>query len=85
MAESKEELKSFLKKVKEDSGLNSILKKKKKYDGIWSHHFTTNKWRNNGNCNRFFFVFFFGQGPKSLCTVTAAMKLKDASSLEGNL
>ena len=28
MAESKEELKSFLKKVKEDSGLNSILKKK---------------------------------------------------------
>ena len=29
------------------------------------------------------FFFFFGQGPKSLCTVTAAMKLKDASSLEG--
>ena len=36
-----------------------------------------NKWGNNGNSDR-----LFSWAPKSLLTVTAAMKLKDASSLE---
>ena len=43
MAESEEELKSLLIKVKEESekvGLNH---------GIWSHHFMGNRWGNSGN------------------------------------
>ena len=45
--------------------------------GIWSHHFMANRWANNGNSDR----LFWG-APKSLQMVTAAMKLKDAYSLE---
>ena len=37
-----------------------------------------NKWRNNGNSDR----LYFEGAPKSLQMVTAAMKLKDACSLE---
>ena len=39
-----------------------------------------NRWGNTGNSDR----LFFG-GPKSLQMVTAAMKLKDACSLEEKL
>ena len=49
--------------------------------GIRSHHFMGNRWGNSGNSVR---LYFFG-APKSLQMVTAAMKLKDAYSLEGNL
>ena len=45
--------------------------------GIWSHQFMANRRGNNGNSDR----LYFG-APKSLQTVTAAMKLKDAGSLE---
>ena len=48
-AESNEELKSLLMKVKKESekaGLNSTLNEN---HGIWSHHFMANKWENNGN------------------------------------
>jgi len=38
-----------------------------------------NRWGNNGNSERLFWA------PKSLQIVTAAMKLKDACSLEGKL
>ena len=38
-----------------------------------------NRWRNNGNTER----LNFERAPKSLQMVTAAMKLKDACSLEG--
>ena len=48
--------------------------------GIWSHHFMGNRWENSGKSGR----LYFG-GPKSLQTVTAAMKLKDAYSLKGKL
>ena len=48
--------------------------------GIWSHHFMGNRWGNNGNSDR-----LFVWAPKSLQMVTAAMKLKDASSLEEKL
>ena len=46
--------------------------------GIWSHHFMGNRWGNNGNSVR---LYFWAQ--KSLQMVIAAMKLKDAYSLEG--
>ena len=48
--------------------------------GIWSHHFMANRWGHNGNSDR----LFWG-APKSLQMVTAAMKLKDAYSLEEKL
>ena len=51
MAESKEELKSLLMKVKENSekpGLKLNIKKTKDH-GILSHHFMANRWGNNGN------------------------------------
>ena len=53
---------------------------KNKDHGLWSYHFMTNRWGNNGNSDRLFFW-----APKSLQMVTAAMKLKDAYSLEGTL
>ena len=40
-----------------------------------------NRWGNNGNSGR----LYFGGAPKSLQMMTAAMKLKDACSLEGKL
>ena len=49
--------------------------------GIWSHYFMANRWGNSGNSVR----FYFWGAPKSLQMVTAAMKLKDAYSLEGKL
>ena len=51
MAESKEELKSLLMKVKEESekvGLKTQHSKKEDH-GIWSHHFMGNRWGNSGN------------------------------------
>ena len=45
--------------------------------GIWSHHFMGNRWGKRQT------LFFWA--PKSLQMVTAAMKLKDAGSLEGKL
>ena len=49
MAESKEELKSLLMKLKEQSGkswLNTQHSKNKDH-GIWSHHFMANRWGNS--------------------------------------
>ena len=54
-AESKEELKSLLMKVKEESekvGLKLNIQKTKIM--IQSHHFTGNKWGDNGNSERLF-------------------------------
>ena len=73
MAESEEELKSLLMKVKEESehvGLKLNIQKTKI---MASGH----GWGNCGNSDRLFFW-----APKSLRMVTAAMKLKDACSLE---
>ena len=44
-----------------------------------------NRWENNGNTDFFFLRGWGGGTPKSLQMVTAAMKLKDACSLEGKL
>ena len=51
MAESEEELRSLLMKVKEESekaGLKLNIQKNEDY-GIWSHHFMANRWGNSGN------------------------------------
>ena len=48
---------------------------------IWSHHFMAHRWRNSGNSG----WLYFGGLKKSLQMVIAAMKLKDAYSLEGKL
>ena len=50
MAESKEELKSLLMKVKEESEKVGLKLNIQKTDhGIWSHHFTANRQGNSGN------------------------------------
>ena len=58
-AESEEELKSLLMKVKEESekvGLRLSIQKTKDH-GIWSHHFMANRWGNSGNSDR---LYLFG-------------------------
>ena len=82
MAESEEELKSLLMKVKDKSekvGFKAQHSENEDH-GIRSHHFMGNRWGNSGKCQTLFFW-----APKSLQMVTAAMKLKDAYSLEGKL
>ena len=82
MVEREKELKTPLMKVKEKSG-KSWLKtqhSENKDHGILSRHFIANRWGNNGNSDR-----LFSWAPKSLEMVTAAMKLKDACSLEEKL
>ena len=57
MAESEEELKSLLMKVKEKSekaGLKTQHSKKEDH-GIWSHDFMSNKWGTNGNSETLYF------------------------------
>ena len=83
MAESEEELKSLLMKVKEDSEKSWLKAQHSENEdhGIRSHHFMGNRWGNSGNSGR---LYFWG-APKSLQMVTAAMKLKDAYSLEEKL
>ena len=82
MAESKEELKSLLMKVKEDSenvGLKlSIWKTKIMASGPMT------SWQIDGETMEIETDFVF-RAPKSLQMVIAAMKLKDAYSLEGKL
>ena len=64
----------------EKVGLKLNIQKTKNH-GIWSHHFMGNRWGNSGKSVR---LYFWG-APKSLQMVTAAMKLKNAYSLEGKL
>ena len=49
MAESEEELKSLLMKVKEESDKAGLKYSKNEDHGIWSHHFMANRWGNSGN------------------------------------
>ena len=81
MAESEEELKSLLMKVKEESeqvGLKLSIQKTK----IMASGPITS-WQIDGETVET--VADFRAAPKSLQMVTAAMKLKDAYSLEGKL
>ena len=82
MAESEEEIKSLLMKVKEESekvGLNLAFTKLRSWHLVPSLHGKEmgKQWK---QCQ----TLFFG-APKSLLMVTAAMKLKDTSSLEEKL
>ena len=82
MAESEEELKSFLIKVKEETqkvGLKLIIQKTKI---IASGPITS--WQIDGETVETVADLILG-APKSLQMVIAAMKLKDAYSLEGKL
>ena len=60
LAESEEELKSLLMKVKEESenvGLKlNIQKTKIMASGIQSHHFMVNRWGKSGTTDRFYFL-----------------------------
>ena len=57
MADSEEELKSLLMKVKEESGKSWLKAKHSENEdhGIWPHHFMANRWRNSGNSGRLYF------------------------------
>ena len=81
MAESKEELKSFLMKVKESEKVGFKLNNQKTKitasDPITS-------WQVDGGTMETVTNFILG-APKSLQMVTVAMKLKDAYSLEEKL
>ena len=82
MAESEEELKSLLIKMKEESkkfGLKLNIQKTK----IMASGPITS-WQIDGKQWKEWQTLFFW-APKSLQMVTAAMKLKDAYSLEGKL
>ena len=82
MAEIEEELKSLLMKVKEESekvGLNSTFKKRRSWHLVPSLHGKL-VGKQCKQCQ----TLFWG-APKSLQMVIAAMKLKDAYSLEGKL
>ena len=57
MAESEEEVKSPLMKVKEESEKAGLKQHSKNEDhGIWSHYFMTNIWGNNGNSDRVYIL-----------------------------
>ena len=83
VAESKEELKSLLMKVKEESEKVWLKAQHSENEdhGIRSHHFMGNRWGNSGNSDR----LYLRRAPKSLQMMTIAMKLKDVYSLEEKL
>ena len=57
MAESEEELKSFLMRVKEDSEKSGLKTQHSKNEdhGIWSYHFMGSRWENSRNSVRLYF------------------------------
>ena len=82
MAESEEELKSLLMKVKEENekvGLKLNIQKTKIWHPVPSFHgkYLGNKWKQ--------WQTLFSWPPKSLWTVTAVKKFKDTCSLEEKL
>ena len=80
MAESEEELKSFLRKAKEESETAGLKLSIKKMMIMASGPITS--WKIDGETVT---DFIWGGAPKSLQMVTASMKLKDACSLEDKL
>ena len=82
MAESKEELQSLLKKMKEESEKVDLKLNIQRMKIMASSPITS--WQINGETMETVTDFILG-APKSLQMVTAAMKLKDACSLEEKL
>ena len=58
MEEREEELKSLVLKVKKESEKHWLKAEhsEKEDHGIHSHHFMANRWGNNGNSNRLYFL-----------------------------
>ena len=83
MAESEEEIKSLLMKVKEESKKLGLKLNIQKTKNMASGPITP--WQIDGETVETVLDFIFLGGPKSLQMVTAAMKLKDVYSLEGKL
>ena len=83
MAESEEELKSLLMKVKEETEKVGLRLNIQKTKIIASDPITS--WEIDGETVETVADFIFGGAPKSLQMLVAAMKLKDAYSLEGKL
>ena len=83
MAESEEELKSLLRKVKEESEKVGLKLNIQKIKILASGPITS--WQIDGEPVETVSDFILGGAPKSLQMVFAAMKLKDAYSLEGKL
>ena len=82
MAESEEELKSFLEKVKEEGEKTGLKLNTQKTKIMASGPITS--WQTDGETVETVVQFIFGT-PKSVQMVTAAIKLKDAYSLEEKL
>ena len=80
MAESEDQLKSLLMKVKEESEKVGLMLNIQKTKITASGPITS--WQIDGETVETVSDFIFG-APKSLQMVTAAMKLKDAYSMEG--
>ena len=83
MAESEEDLKSLLMKVKEESEKVGLKLNIQKTKIIASSPITS--WEIDGETVKTVSDFIFGGAPKSLQMVTAAMNLKDTCSLEEKL
>ena len=82
MAESEEELKGVLMKLKEESK-KAVLKlniQKNEDHGIWCHHFMANRRGKNGSNDRFSFL-----GLKFTVNNDCNHEVKDACYLEGKL
>ena len=82
MAESEEELKSLLMKVKEESEKVGLKLNIQKMNIMASSPITS--WEIDGETVETVSNFFM-TAPKSLQTMTVAMKLKDTYSLKGKL
>ena len=72
IAESKDKLKSLLKKVKEESKTAGLKLNIQKTKITGTAPIMANRWGKNGNSDR----LLFSWAPKSLKIVTSAMKLK---------
>ena len=83
MAESEEELKNLLKKVKEEGGKAGLKLNIQKTKIMASGPITL--WQIDGETVESMMDFIFWGAPKSLQMVTVAMKLKNACSLEEKL
>ena len=82
MAESEEELKNLLMRVKEESEKSGLKLNIQKIKVMASNPITP--WQIDGETMEIVTDFIF-LGSKNHCTVTIAMKLKHSSSLEGKL
>ena len=82
MAESEEELKSLLMKVKEvsEKSWRKAQHSENEDHCIWSHHFMGNRWGNSGNSVRLCFL-----GSQITADGDCSHEIKNAYSLEGKL